>query len=138
VVSGVSGEPADLADRVAAAAQANERRYQLLEKIDYPEGIRMAVNFTCDFDAMLLRRLLNEPVPQRAQGEFGGRVGIWRLIELFDAHDVKATIFTPGRICELYPDSLRTGPSVQVHRSAGSRGRSKACGYPQWVFESAA
>jgi peptidoglycan/xylan/chitin deacetylase (PgdA/CDA1 family) len=107
VVSGVSGEPADLADRVAAAAQANERRYQLLEKIDYPEGIRMAVNFTCDFDAMLLRRLLNEPVPQRAQGEFGGRVGIWRLIELFDAHDVKATIFTPGRICELYPDSLR-------------------------------
>ncbi len=103
----MSGEPADLADRVAAAAQANERRYQLLEKIDYPEGIRMAVNFTCDFDAMLLRRLLNEPVPQRAQGEFGGRVGIWRLIELFDAHDVKATIFTPGRICELYPDSLR-------------------------------
>ena len=43
---------------------------------------------------------------QLAQGEFGGRVGIWRLIELFSANDVTATIFTPGRICELYPQSL--------------------------------
>src|SRR3954451_12075087 len=57
--------------------------------------------------AMLLRRLLNEPPMQLAKGEFGGRVGIWRLVELFDAHDVKATIFTPGRICELYPQALR-------------------------------
>jgi peptidoglycan/xylan/chitin deacetylase (PgdA/CDA1 family) len=48
---------------------------------------------------MLLRRLLNEPPMQPAKGEFGGRVGIWRLIELFDLHGVKATIFTPGRIC---------------------------------------
>src|SRR5215831_12220400 len=55
----------------------------------------------------LLRRLLNEPPMQLAKGEFGGRVGIWRLIELFDAHGVKATIFTPGRICELYPQALR-------------------------------
>ena len=65
------------------------------------------MNFTADFDAMLLRRLLNEPPMQLAKGEFGGRVGIWRLIELFDAHDIKATIFTPGRICELYPQALR-------------------------------
>jgi peptidoglycan-N-acetylglucosamine deacetylase len=65
------------------------------------------VNFTADFDAMLLRRLLNEPPMQLAMGEFGGRVGIWRLIELFDSHAVKATIFTPGRICELYPQAVR-------------------------------
>src|SRR6266704_2628951 len=36
-------------------------------------------------------------------------VRIWRLIELFEAHGVKATIFTPGRICELYPQALRAG-----------------------------
>ena len=97
----------DQAERIAQAARANSSRYQLLDKIEYPSGIRMAVNFTLDFDAMLLRSVLNEPVPQRAHGEFGGRVGIWRLIELFDKHSVKATIFTPGRICELYPDSLK-------------------------------
>lgn len=95
------------ASQLTAAARANNHRYQLLDRIDYPDGIRMAVNFTCDFDAMLLRRLLGEPVPQRAQGEFGGRVGIWRLIELFDRTGVRATIFTPGRICELYPTALK-------------------------------
>ena len=97
----------DRASQLAAAAAANNQRYQLLDRINYPDGVRIAVNFTCDFDAMLLRRLLNEPVPQRAQGEFGGRVGIWRLIELFDRHEVKATVFTPGRICELYPEALK-------------------------------
>jgi peptidoglycan/xylan/chitin deacetylase (PgdA/CDA1 family) len=56
---------------------------------------------------MLLRRLNNEPPMQLAKGEFGGRVGIWRLIELFDQHRIKATIFTVGRICELYPQALK-------------------------------
>jgi peptidoglycan-N-acetylglucosamine deacetylase len=42
-----------------------------------------------------------------AKGEFGGRVGIWRLLELFAQHGIKATIFTPGRICELYPQALK-------------------------------
>jgi peptidoglycan/xylan/chitin deacetylase (PgdA/CDA1 family) len=97
----------DEAARLAAAARDSEARYRVLDRIDYPDGMRLAVNFTCDFDAMLLRRLMNEPVPQRAQGEFGGRVGVWRLLDLFDRRGVKATIFTPGRICELYPAALR-------------------------------
>jgi peptidoglycan-N-acetylglucosamine deacetylase len=63
----------------------------------------IAVNFTADFDTMLRRRLLNEPPMQLAKGEFG----IWRLIDLFDAHGITATIFTPERICELYPPALR-------------------------------
>lgn len=90
-----------------AAATHADGRHSFLADFQWPEGTRIAVNFTCDFDAMLLRRLKNEPVGQRAQGEFGGRVGIWRLIELFDAHAVKATIFTPGRICELYPRAVK-------------------------------
>src|ERR1700740_1923661 len=90
-----------------AAAESYGARHVHLEHFAYPPGVRMAVNLTCDFDAMLLRRLLNEPPMQLAKGEFGGRVGIWRLIELFDVHGVRATIFTPGRICELYPEALR-------------------------------
>src|SRR6201981_1520989 len=90
-----------------SVADAYAGRHQFIQGLTWPEGVRIAVNFTCDFDAMLLRRLLNEPPMQLAKGEFGGRVGIWRLVELFDAHSVKATIFTPGRICELYPEALR-------------------------------
>lgn len=92
---------------LGAAAADFAARHQRIPRLSYPPGIQMAVNFTADFDAMLLRRLMNEPPMQLAKGEFGGRVGIWRLIELFDAHRVKATIFTPGRICELYPQAVR-------------------------------
>jgi peptidoglycan/xylan/chitin deacetylase (PgdA/CDA1 family) len=92
---------------LATAARRYDARHRRIPRIAWPEGQRMAVNFTADFDAMLLRRLLNEPPMQLAKGEFGGRVGIWRLIALFDSHGIKATIFTPGRISELYPDALR-------------------------------
>lgn len=101
-----NGLDQDLAE-LSAAAHAYASRHQFIPDFAYPAGIRIAVNFTCDFDAMLLRRLMDESPMQLAKGEFGGRVGIWRLIELFDAHGVKATIFTPGRICELYPQALR-------------------------------
>ncbi len=92
---------------IVATVRGQATRCQQIANFAPPPGKHIAVNFTCDFDAMLLRRLLNEPPMQLAKGEFGGRVGIWRLIELFDSHGVKATIFTPGRICELYPDALR-------------------------------
>ena len=114
--------PTDLDQQLAelqSAACAYADRHQFLPKLTWPAGVRIAVNFTCDFDAMLLRRLLNEPPMQLAKGEFGGRVGVWRLVELFDAHDVKATFFTPGRICELYPQALRavveTGHEIADH-----------------------
>ena len=96
----------DLAE-LQPAAGAYAARHHLIPDFGYPPGVRIAVNFALDFDSMLLRRLLNEPPMQLVKGEFGGRVGIWRLIELFDAHRVKATIFTPGRACELYPQALR-------------------------------
>jgi len=88
-------------------ANAYEARHQFINSITWPGGARIAVNLTADFDAMLLRRLLNEPPMQLAKGEFGGRVGIWRLLELFAGHGVRSTIFVPGRICELYPQAVR-------------------------------
>jgi peptidoglycan-N-acetylglucosamine deacetylase len=94
-------------NRLAETALAYDHRHLPIPQLHWPDGARIAVNFTADFDAMLLRRLLNEPPMQLAKGEFGGRVGIWRLLALFDSHGIKATIFTPGRIAELYPRALR-------------------------------
>lgn len=108
----------ELAD-IATAATGYAAHHHRLERLYYPAGVRVAVNFTADFDAMLLRRLMKEPPMQLAKGEFGGRVGIWRLIELFDSHKIKATIFTPGRICELYPQAVtaaaRSGHEIADH-----------------------
>jgi len=94
-------------DTLVSKGTAYHERFEFIDRLVWPDGARIAVNFTADFDAMLYRRILNEPALQLAKGEFGGRVGIWRLIELFDSHAIKATIFTPGRICELYPQALR-------------------------------
>src|SRR6201995_2925302 len=103
----MTSEPEQEIDDLCAAARQYDARHQRIPELIWPHDARIAVNFTADFDAMLLRRLLNEPPMQLAKGEFGGRVGIWRLIGLFDSHRSKATIFTPGRICELYPQALR-------------------------------
>jgi len=102
----VNGDLVREIEELQVAAGAYHDRHQFISDFTYPTDTRIAVNFTCDFDTMLLRRVLNEPPVQLAKGEFGGRVGIWRLIELFDSHGVKATIFTPGRICELYPKAV--------------------------------
>ena len=91
----------------AGALQKPHSEYLHIEKFEYPDGIRLAINFTIDFDAQLNRRLKNEPVMELTQGEFGGRVGIWRLMDLFSRQGIKVTIFTPGRICELYPETLK-------------------------------
>ena len=106
-----------------AAAAAADARYEFIDDLAYPPGVQMAVNFTADFDAMLLRRLLGEPPMQLSQGEFGGRVGIWRLIELFNSHDIKATVFTPGRICELYPKAVAAAAARHSSFSSLAVGR---------------
>ena len=63
-----------------SAADTYSARHQFIRDLTWPEGIRIAVNFTCDFDAMLLRRLLNEPPMQLAKGEFRGRVAARRAV----------------------------------------------------------
>lgn len=100
----------DVADDLAGIKTAIMRSYSKCSRIDnfeYPEGIRLAVNFTINYDAQLTRRLKKEPVMELTMGEFGGRVGVWRLMDLCDKYDIKLTVFTPGRICELYPESLK-------------------------------
>jgi peptidoglycan/xylan/chitin deacetylase (PgdA/CDA1 family) len=101
-----TGPGTDLAS-MREAVRARRESTELISDLRWPKGTRLAVNLTADFDAMLLRRLLGEPPMQLAKGEFGGRVGVWRLLELFDRHDVRSTLFVPGRICELYPAAVR-------------------------------
>ncbi|MES2532275.1 MAG: polysaccharide deacetylase family protein [Pseudomonadota bacterium] len=93
-------------DALREAAESQAARHEFIPDFRWPEGVRIAVNFTADYDTMLYRKVLGEPLLQLAKGEFGGRVGMLRLVELFNGHGVKATFFTPGRVCELYPQTL--------------------------------
>jgi peptidoglycan/xylan/chitin deacetylase (PgdA/CDA1 family) len=39
--------------------------------------------------------------------EYGARFGIWRLLDVLDRHNAKATVITSGLIAELFPESVR-------------------------------
>ena len=88
-------------DMLRAADARGRGRIERIPDLRWPDGKRIGVNFTLDFDAMLLRRLMNEPAQQLTKGEFGGRVGIWRFVEFFPRMGVTGTLFTVGRIAEL-------------------------------------
>lgn len=89
----------------------SHRGFQYIPGLAWPAGVRCAVNVTLDYDAQLARRANNEPRMELTEGEFGGRTGIWRLMDLCSSHDIGLTLFVPGRICELYPASLREAAS---------------------------
>lgn len=46
---------------------------------------------------MIFRKFLREPKLWCAQGEFGGRTGLWRLLDVFGEFDVRTTLFLAGR-----------------------------------------
>jgi peptidoglycan/xylan/chitin deacetylase (PgdA/CDA1 family) len=54
--------------------------------------------------------------------EYGGRRGIWRLIELFHRHDTPSTVIVSGRAAEKYPESVaelhRRGHEIAGHSYA--------------------
>lgn len=73
----------------------------------FPEGVRVLINFTVDFDAMIFRKYLQEPRLWCAQGEFGGRAGLGRLLDLFRDYGIRSTLFLPGQTGLLYPEVVR-------------------------------
>ena len=83
---------------------------------EWPGGARMAVIL------ILLHEWESVPAPARpmpkaahytfdylALGarEYGARFGIWRLLDVLDRHNIKATVVTSGLVAELFPDSVR-------------------------------
>lgn len=65
---------------------ASQRIVDRIPGFAWPQGVRCAVNVTLDFDAQLARRINNEPRLELTEGEFGGRTGIWRLMDVCTKH----------------------------------------------------
>jgi peptidoglycan/xylan/chitin deacetylase (PgdA/CDA1 family) len=83
---------------------------------EWPGGARMAVML------LLLHEWESVPAPRRpmpkdahhtfdylALGarEYGARSGVWRLLDVLDRRNVKATVITSGLVAELFPESVR-------------------------------
>ena len=54
-----------------------------------------------------------------AWGSYGGRIGVYRLINLLREHNIKGTFGVSGRCCEIFPDAVgqitKSGHDVAGH-----------------------
>jgi len=76
--------------------------------VNMPSDMTCAVCLTVDFDAISVWLSSEEKSPTPiSRGEFGARVGIWRILSLLDKHDVKTTFFVPGHTADTYPEIVK-------------------------------
>ena len=76
----------------------------------WPNGARIAVMLTFDFDAETLQESrFKERISfgDRSRGEYGPGEGLKRCLRVLDARQVKGTFFVPGVVAERYPDHVR-------------------------------
>jgi peptidoglycan/xylan/chitin deacetylase (PgdA/CDA1 family) len=83
-------------------------------------GARMcvALSFDSDHETGTLREGSTSP-GRLAQGEYGARAGVPRILEMLRRHDLRASFFVPGVVAKLHPDEQRRvvgeGHEVAMH-----------------------
>jgi peptidoglycan/xylan/chitin deacetylase (PgdA/CDA1 family) len=92
-------------------------------RVNWPNGARIAVMLTFDFDAETLW-LSRDPANARrpgtlSQGTYGARVAAPKILETLDEAGVKGTFFVPGWTAENWTDRvemiLKSGHEVAHH-----------------------
>jgi peptidoglycan/xylan/chitin deacetylase (PgdA/CDA1 family) len=77
----------------------------------WPEGVQCVVLFTFDVDGETLWTSRNPENWNRpgnlAQGSYGPRIAMPKILDVLEKHDVKSTFFIPGWIIEKYPEMSR-------------------------------
>ena len=80
--------------------------------------VAVALSFDLDNETPRLRDNIRSP-GALAQGEYGSRAGLPRILALLKRHQIPATFFMPAMIAHLYPDSvkavLKDGHEIGMH-----------------------
>jgi len=83
---------------------------QIKENLSWPEGRRIAVMLSFDFQGGEDLRPNKNGIMNHeewTQAEYGPRTGVWRILRILDECGVKATFLTCGGIAERYPDQVK-------------------------------
>jgi allantoinase len=85
--------------------------------IQWPNNAKIAVSFFVAFESFInysqYRRGGDKPdYASLAYGEYGGKAGIWRIMDTLSRNGVKGSIDTNGRVAEEFPDALQ-----ELHRA---------------------
>ena len=78
-----------------------------LQPASWPDGARVAValSFDVDNETIAIRRG-NPSIGAMSQGEYGARVGLRRVVDLMDRHEIPASFFIPAVSLILAPDMV--------------------------------
>ncbi len=78
----------------------------------WPNGKRIAVMVTFDFDAELLRKSVigkrKIGFSDTSRGQYGPDEGLKRCLDMLARQNLHTTFFVPGRIAEVYPDKVKS------------------------------
>jgi peptidoglycan/xylan/chitin deacetylase (PgdA/CDA1 family) len=87
----------------------------------WPEGVRLPVVLTFEHQSGEGTPPLPGDRPNYMMGgalEYGGRTGIWNILEVLETSGLKATFFVCGTTAEKYPDAVRAAHKAG-HEIAG-------------------
>jgi len=73
----------------------------------WPNGARVAVLFSFDADNETVQLRFGEPtVGGLSQGEYGARVGLPRIVRLFEKHQIPVSYFIPAVSAMIHPEQV--------------------------------
>ncbi len=79
--------------------------------IVWPQGKRIAVMITFDFDAEYLRySVIGKEATgfsDISRGQYGPHEGLKRVLDMLDRQNISTTFFVPGKVVEEYPDEVK-------------------------------
>ncbi len=88
-------------------------------KLELPNGARVALWIGLNVEHYLIDRPSTSLFPGTAQlvpdplnygwRDYGLRVGIWRMMELLDAHKIRASVLLNSDVCARYPEIIEEG-----------------------------
>ena len=113
-------------DQIRAVAN-RVRAGRDLQPASWPGGARVAVmlSFDVDNDTIAVARNAEPSIGAMSQGEYGARVGLRRVVDLLDRHEIPASFFIPAVSLVLRPEM------VDVIRASGRH----EFGVHGWIHE---
>ena len=91
------------------------------DPIQWPNGARVAVTWTVIFEMVSAPQVTfypDQPIPAGPYGGndvkwtmYGGRRGVWRILDLLDLHQMKASFLVGGYAAERFPSAVQ-----EIHR----------------------
>ena len=113
------GHPGDRLARSRHGRAGGDMEREMAKMVTWPNGKKVAVSVTVMFETWAEGKAPNYSVQtthlkagtvdhaSKAWSTYGGRVGVWRIINMLDHLQIPGTFFTNARCAEEYPDAVK-------------------------------